>query len=117
MTPVGKLLARKLDLEVQPGPGRSLLVTGPNGSGKTSVFRWGLPATLCVYCLRMACLHTSATSHKTVCVMPSSPPALIDVPLIFTCFHACNSPHIEQDAGRLVAVARWFGALPGQCSG
>jgi ABC-type protease/lipase transport system fused ATPase/permease subunit len=38
MTPAGKMLARQLSLEVQPG--HSLLVTGPNGSGKTSVFRW-----------------------------------------------------------------------------
>lgn len=39
ITPGGKLLARRLSLAVQPG--RSLLVTGPNGSGKTSLFRWG----------------------------------------------------------------------------
>ena len=38
MTPAGKMLARQLNFEVQPG--HSLLVTGPNGSGKTSVFRW-----------------------------------------------------------------------------
>jgi ABC-type uncharacterized transport system fused permease/ATPase subunit len=38
MTPAGKLLAGQLSLAVQPGC--SLLVTGPNGSGKTSVFRW-----------------------------------------------------------------------------
>lgn len=40
VTPAGKMLARQLSLQVQPG--HSLLVTGPNGSGKTSVFRWVL---------------------------------------------------------------------------
>lgn len=39
VTPAGKVLARQLSLAVQPG--HSLLVTGPNGSGKTSVFRRG----------------------------------------------------------------------------
>lgn len=37
VTPAGKMLARQLSLQVRPG--HSLLVTGPNGSGKTSVFR------------------------------------------------------------------------------
>ena len=37
VTPDTKLLARQLALEVRPG--QSLLVTGPNGSGKTSLFR------------------------------------------------------------------------------
>ncbi|BBN15082.1 ATP-binding cassette, subfamily D (ALD), peroxisomal ABC transporter [Marchantia polymorpha subsp. ruderalis] len=37
VTPKHKLLARKLSFTVEGG--RSLLVTGPNGSGKTSLFR------------------------------------------------------------------------------
>ena len=37
VTPTGKMLARQLSLEVSRGG--SLLVTGPNGSGKTSLFR------------------------------------------------------------------------------
>ncbi|KAL2620730.1 hypothetical protein R1flu_000935 [Riccia fluitans] len=37
VTPAQKMLARKLSCTVEPG--RSLLVTGPNGSGKTSLFR------------------------------------------------------------------------------
>eukprot|EP00887_Chlorella_sp_A99_P003200 scaffold9.g3200.t1 len=37
LTPSGKLLARELSFKVLPG--RSLLVTGPNASGKTSLLR------------------------------------------------------------------------------
>lgn len=36
-TPKGKVLARQLSLKI--GQGHSLLVTGPNGSGKTSIIR------------------------------------------------------------------------------